>query len=133
MKPCGAKSSFRFHLSFRTEKIDCFWSHSWHADAWKTYFLLLVIYNARPALIIGSLVLHRKLFNVFDVFDPILEGAIDNFEEADNHTLARSLFHKSEVLLRHSWPCSSAIWTSCCFIRGAFQSKGKSMTSALMA
>ena len=43
-----------FHLSFATKKIDCFWSHSWHAASWMKIMLLLVYYNGRAALVAGS-------------------------------------------------------------------------------
>ena len=43
-----------FHLSFATKKIDCFWSHSWHATSWMKIMVLLVYYNGRAALVGGS-------------------------------------------------------------------------------
>ena len=42
-----------FHMSFETKKIDCFWSHSWHAKSWMKIMLLLVYYNGRAALVVG--------------------------------------------------------------------------------
>ncbi|CAK9043360.1 unnamed protein product [Durusdinium trenchii] len=42
-----------YHLSSTTEKVHCFWSHSWHATAWTKILLLLVIYNGRAAIVAG--------------------------------------------------------------------------------
>ena len=44
-----------FHASFQSEKIDCFWSHSWHAASWKKIMLLMVVYNGRAAVVFGNL------------------------------------------------------------------------------
>ncbi|CAK9043375.1 unnamed protein product [Durusdinium trenchii] len=39
-----------YHLSSTTEKVNCFWSHSWHATAWTKILMLLVFYNGRAAV-----------------------------------------------------------------------------------
>eukprot|EP00438_Fugacium_kawagutii_P017392 Skav217994 [mRNA] locus=scaffold3329:277276:277860:- [translate_table: standard] len=44
-----------FKCSFPTKRIQCFWSHSWHANAWQKILLLMVIYNGRAALVLGSI------------------------------------------------------------------------------
>ena len=52
------QKSFRgdlFHMSFETKKIDCFWSHSWHAKSWMKIMLLLVYYNGGAAFVGGSM------------------------------------------------------------------------------
>ncbi|CAE7339899.1 GPI10 [Symbiodinium natans] len=43
------------HVSFPTQTIQCFWSHSWHGSAWMKILFLLVYYNGRAALVAGSL------------------------------------------------------------------------------
>ena len=43
------------HKSFRTDGLDCFWSHSWHGNSWQKILLLMVVYNGRAALIAGNL------------------------------------------------------------------------------
>ena len=43
------------HASFQCEKIDCFWSHSWHAASWKKIMLLMVVYNGQAAMVFGNL------------------------------------------------------------------------------
>ncbi|CAK9043355.1 unnamed protein product [Durusdinium trenchii] len=42
-----------YHLSSTTEKVNCFWSHSWHATAWTKILLLLVVYNGCAAVAAG--------------------------------------------------------------------------------
>lgn len=37
--------------SFRSEKISCFWSHSWHGGPWMKIMTLLVHYNGRAAVL----------------------------------------------------------------------------------
>ena len=44
-----------FELSHPVEKIDTFWSHSWHGSAWNKVLVLLLFYNGLPALLISSL------------------------------------------------------------------------------
>ena len=53
-----------FKSSFPTKRIQCFWSHSWHAKSWQKILLLMVIYNGRAALVAGTLaaVLAQTLF-----------------------------------------------------------------------
>ena len=44
----------RHHLSFQTQHISCFWSHTWHGSAWKKRLTLLHIYLA-PMAAVGSI------------------------------------------------------------------------------
>ena len=44
-----------FHASFQTEKISCFWSHSWHAASWKKVLLLMIVYKGQAAIVFGNI------------------------------------------------------------------------------
>ncbi|CAK9070900.1 unnamed protein product [Durusdinium trenchii] len=41
--------------SFQTSRIDCFWSHSWHATPWRKVLVLTIIYNGLAAIVAGHL------------------------------------------------------------------------------
>ena len=40
--------------SFMSEKISCFWSHSWHGGHWPKVLLIMMHYNGQPAVLLGS-------------------------------------------------------------------------------
>ncbi|CAE7443316.1 unnamed protein product [Symbiodinium natans] len=44
----------RHHLSFQTERIQCFWSHSWHGSTWKKRLTLIFIYLAPWAAVAST-------------------------------------------------------------------------------
>ncbi|CAJ1409755.1 unnamed protein product, partial [Effrenium voratum] len=56
---CGAALRFRDdrELAVKSEvaeRIEEFWSHSWHGEAWKKYLTLLVLKNGVPAVLLGT-------------------------------------------------------------------------------
>lgn len=53
-KFCVLYSTVLYHMSRMAESMDEFWSHSWHASAWKKILTLLFLKNALPAAILGS-------------------------------------------------------------------------------
>ena len=40
--------------SFRSERISCFWSHSWHGRDWMKILSLMMRYNGLPSILVGS-------------------------------------------------------------------------------
>ncbi|CAK9051530.1 Uncharacterized protein SCF082_LOCUS29093 [Durusdinium trenchii] len=44
-----------FEKSFVSEKVSCFWSHSWHGGQYKKVATLLTLYNGLPAILCGLL------------------------------------------------------------------------------
>ena len=43
------------HKSRRSDKIDRFWSHSWHGAKWSKVLTLLVLYNGKASMLLGTL------------------------------------------------------------------------------
>ena len=39
---------------FTSERISCFWSHSWHGRLWMKIFTLMMRYNGLPSVLLGS-------------------------------------------------------------------------------
>eukprot|EP00440_Ansanella_granifera_P058589 gb/GFBE01063500.1/.p1 GENE.gb/GFBE01063500.1/~~gb/GFBE01063500.1/.p1 ORF type:complete len:450 (+),score=59.79 gb/GFBE01063500.1/:1-1350(+) len=44
-----------YHLSYNTDRIQEFWSHSWHGCVWHKIAVLLVLKNGPPAVLAGIL------------------------------------------------------------------------------
>jgi len=51
----GGEPEAAYEQSFRVDKIDEFWSHSWHAKAWMKVTVLMARYNGAQAIAAGTL------------------------------------------------------------------------------
>lgn len=65
-----------FKSSVPTKRIQCFWSHSWHGEAWQKILLLMVIYNGRAALVSGSVAALLVQPLVFMSFLPLYQRTL---------------------------------------------------------
>ena len=43
-----------YRESFVSEKISCFWSHSWHGGRWPKVLTIMMHYKGQPAVLLGS-------------------------------------------------------------------------------
>ena len=44
-----------WHKSWQSDRIDRFWSHSWHGTKWSKVLTLLVLYNGKASMWLGTL------------------------------------------------------------------------------